>query len=237
MNDLEHFSEINRLDVPTDNYKDILHKIFKGILGNIPIGGSIISEIFGSILSEPISKRKEQWMKLVVDKLYELELRNQGFIESLKENEEFHSYILYISQIAIKTHQEDKIKILKNTIENFLTFDTIEYDRKFSFVRIIEESTPSHIKTLLFISKHQETINQEINGFTKLYNLYSESNSIDKYYFRKCVNDLSNQSLIRINNDFYDYFGNGGYYTSDEGSPNIKVLSLGEEFINFIKDN
>ncbi len=225
---------MNELIIPKENNKDIIYKLVKGGIGGIPVAGSIIAETFGLIIAEPISKRREIWMNIVVEKLNDLETKNVGLIASLKENEEFISFILESSQIAFKTHQNEKLKILKNTIENFFLDSSTEYDKKFSFLKVIEEITPTHLKILNFIVKNENYINENIEGFPELHEKYSEKEIIDKFYFRKCVIDLEIQSLIKVSGDFSDYHSRSGYST-DEGAPAIKVLDFGNDFIEFIK--
>ena len=174
-------------------------------------------------------------MNTVVEKLNQLESKNVGLIDSLKKNEEFISFILESSQIAFKTHQNEKLKILQNTIENFFLDNTTEYDKKFSFLKVIEEITPTHLKILNFIIENENYINENMVGFPQLHEKYSEKEIIDKFYFRKCIIDLENQSLIRISRDFADYFSGGGFST-DDGAPSIKVLDFGNDFIMFVKE-
>ncbi|TRX32083.1 hypothetical protein [Flavobacterium restrictum] len=226
---------MNELVIPTENNNDIIYKLVKGGIGAIPIAGSIIAETFGLIIAEPISKRREIWMNIVVEKLNYLESRNHGLITSLKENEEFISFILESSQIAFKTHQKEKLKVLQNTIENFFLDNSTEYDKKYSFLKVIEEITPTHLKILNFLIQNENYINENMAGFPQLHDKYSEMENIDKFYFRKCVIDLENQSLIRVSGDFADYFSGGGFST-DEGAPAIKILDFGIDFIKFITE-
>jgi len=228
---------MDKNNIPKDDYTDIIYKLVKGSLGSIPLAGSVVAEIFGFILTEPITKRKTRWMELVVDKLNDLEERNNGLINGLRENDEFISFLLESSQIALKTHQEEKLTILKNVISNFIMETPEDYDKKYSFLKIIEEITPSHIEILNYIHINELEINENINGFPQLYEKYFKSRKIDKFYFRKCVFDLEKQSLIRINKDFNDYFDGTGYVSTDEGAPSIKILDIGKEFVQFIKEN
>ena len=228
---------MDKNNIPKDDYTDIIYKLVKGSLGSIPLAGSVVAEIFGFILTEPITKRKTRWMELVVDKLNDLEERNNGLINGLRENDEFISFLLESSQIALKTHQEEKLTILKNVISNFIMETPEDYDKKYSFLKIIEEITPSHIEILNYIHINELEINENINGFPQLYEKYFKSQKIDKFYFRKCVFDLEKQSLIRINKDFNDYFDGTGYVSTDEGAPSIKILDIGKEFVQFIKEN
>ena len=225
---------MDELEIPEENNKDKLYNLVRGGLGAIPFVGSIASETFGLILAAPISKRRNMWMEAVVEKLSEIENEQSGFINTLKENDEFISFLLESSQIAFKTHQQEKLEILKNTIKNFFLDNTVEYDRKYSFLKVIDEISPTHLKILYFIAKYEDYIIENITSYPQLIVKYNEIDEIDNFYFRKCVVDLENQSLIRVSKDFADFYGGGGFAT-DEGAPSIKVLDFGLQFIEFIK--
>jgi len=223
------------LEVPKESSSDRIHSIVKGVFGAIPIAGGVASETFSLILSQPIAKRMEKWMEAVVDKLSNLEKTIHTFkIENLKENDEFITFLIESSQIAYKTHQEEKLYYLQNAIANYFSCQ-LEYDRKYSYLRVINDLTPTHFIILKYISLNENFIINEIDGFEKLWEHYEKSNpNIDKYYFRKCVKDLENASIIRLSGDFSDYIGGGGY-AHDESAPSIKLLDFGSELIEFIE--
>ncbi len=222
------------LDIPKGSSKDKVYSVFKGALGVIPSVGGVASETFGLILSPPITRRREKWMEAVVEKLNNLEKSLNSFkIENLKDDDEFVTFLIEVSQIAFKTHQDEKLTYLRNTISNYFSTQ-LEFDKKHSFLRVIDELTPTHLKILKYIAANEEYIIAEIEGFEKLLEHYEKNHpTVDKYYFRKCVRDLENASLIRISGDFSDYIGGGGYAT-DESAPSIKLLDYGSELIQYI---
>lgn len=225
---------MSNLEVPKESTKDKAHSIVKGAFGAIPFAGGVASETFGLILSQPITKRREEWMQAVVDKLNHLEQKSESFkIENLKQSDEFVTFLIEASLIAFKTHQSEKLHYLENSIGNY--FDNqLEFDKKYSFLRIIDELTPTHFVILNYISLNEEYIARSIKGYEILLEHYSKNNpKIDKYYFRKCIRDLENISLIRISGDFQDYIGGGGFAT-DNRAPSIKLLDFGAELINYI---
>ena len=227
---------MENLEVPKESSEDKIHSIVKGALGIIPVAGSVASETFGLILSQPITKRREQWMLAVVNELKKLEKAIDNFkIENLKNDEEFVTFLLEASNIAFKTHQDKKLKYLQNSIGRYYKVQ-LEFDKKHSFLRIIDDLTPTHFVILGFITLNESHIIENIKGFTDLYEFYiKDYDNIDKYYFRKCVRDLDSISLIRISGDFSDFIGGGGF-ASDARAPSIKVLDYGLEFIDYLTD-
>ncbi len=227
----------SKLEVPKEKDEDKIYSMVKSTLGLIPGFGGTISEIFSLILTQPISKRREKWMELVSDELLELNKSVDEFnIENLKMNNEFVSFLIESSQIALKTHQEEKINYLKNCVKNFLIDNNFKYDKKHSYLRIVDELTPTHLHILIFVSNNQDYIITNVNGYQELYGFYNNK-ALDIDYLRKCVRDLENNSLIRISKDFEDLVEGSGFVMTDEGAPSIKLLNTGDEFIQFIQDS
>ena len=228
---------MENLNIPKETAGDKAHSIVKGAIGSIPFIGSIAAETFGLILAQPITKRRERWMLTVVEELKKLDQLIESFkMENLKDDAEFVTFLIEVTQIAFKTHQEKKLEYLRNSIGNFYRIEA-EFDKKHSFVRIVDDLTPTHFDIAQFIAYNENFIIEHVNDFNSLLELYHEKGSfIDKFYFRKCVRDLENVSLIRISSDFGDFIGGGGFAT-DEGAPSIKLLDFGKEFLDFILEN
>jgi len=238
---------MEELQPPEETTNDKLYNLLKGTIGVVPYAGSIAAEVFGIFVASPIDKRRQKWAELVISKLKELEETKTSLnIDDLKENEEFISFLMEASEIALKSHQTEKINALRNSIGNYFKNDSLEFDKKISFLKVVEQITPTHLKILLFISKNEELLGKQrnpegdddekiqIKGYEDLYQLFQNENiPMDKYHFRKCIIDLENHSLVRVSKDFRDFISGGGYAT-DSGAPQVKILDFGIEFIEFI---
>jgi len=225
-----------KLQVPKETKNDKIHSLIKGAIGSIPFAGGVVSETFGLIVAPPITKRREKWMELVVLELEKLKKSVEGFkVENLKNNDEFISFLIEASEIATKTHQDEKLNYLKNSISNFFN-KNIDFDKKYTILKLIDNLSSTHLNILRFISDNEINIQNKIKGFDGLLELYCQENNkiVDKDYFRKFVKDLENASLIRLSGDFEDFYGGSGYVATDSGAPSIKLLDNGKDFINFI---
>ncbi len=228
---------MDNLEIPKETVGDKTYSIVKGAIGSLPGFGSIAAETFGLILAQPITKRREKWMLTVVEELKKLERSIETFkIENLKDDDEFVTFLIETSQLAFKTHQEKKLEYLRNSISNYFSVQ-IDFDKKHSFIRLIDDLTPTHINILQFILYNENHIIEHVNDFSALLSLYHEKEStVDKFHFRKFVRDLHNVSLIRISGDFGDFIGGGGFAT-DESAPSIKMLDFGKEFLEFVLED
>lgn len=107
----------NDLDVPKASAGDAAHAIAKAGLSSIPVIGGPAVELFQYLIQPPLEHRRSQWMHKVGNRLLELESR--GFnIEELGRNEDFVSVVMHASQIALRTHQEEKREALGNAVLN-----------------------------------------------------------------------------------------------------------------------
>ena len=106
------------LSVPEETPQDVLFSLIKGLVDTTPIIGGVLSELFGYIIRRPIDKRTAKWMVLVSETLHELREKEGFDIESLSDNEMFITAIVKASQIAQRTHQEEKLLSLRNAVIN-----------------------------------------------------------------------------------------------------------------------
>ena len=119
---------MKNLEVPKETGWDKAHAFTKGVFGVIPMVGGVASETFGMVLSQPITKRREQWMQTVALVLLGLEKSVEKFkIENLKNNEEFVSFLIEASLVSFRNHQEAKLNALKNSVKNYFVYEHLEY--------------------------------------------------------------------------------------------------------------
>lgn len=137
------------LEVPKETGKDRIHTLVKTALGEVPLAGGALAEIFSTIIESPFQKRKKEWMQNVVDAIEEL--KGKGFSpDDLRDNEQFISAVFYASHLAMKTHQQEKLDALRNAIINVA--EGVEADEVLQqiFLNYIDQFTLLHIKLLRF---------------------------------------------------------------------------------------
>ena len=137
------------LEVPKETGKDHFHTIIKTALGEVPLAGGALAELFSAIIESPFQRRKKEWMQNVVEAINEL--KEKGFSpDDLKENEQFISAVFYASHLAMKTHQQEKLDALRNAIINVA--EGVEPDEALQqiFLNYIDQFTLLHIKLLRF---------------------------------------------------------------------------------------
>lgn len=220
--------------LPKRGPKDHLHSAAKGGLSCIPIVGGAVAALFETVLSAPIDKRKEQWLLKLAETVDELCSTVDGLsIQSLSENEEFISICIQASNIALRTHHEEKLRRLLNAIRSCVTNPNMDETKRMIFLRILDEMTELHIQTFVFLAETHRFV-AELNSrqppnhpvhwgdarnvWSKFYpDIKSEDPILDVV-----VNDLHRYGFV-----FIDKFSHS--------SLDSVATKLGREFLKFIE--
>jgi hypothetical protein len=236
-------------DLPTKNSKDHLHKATKAVLSIVPLVGGALVELLDTVFSAPIDKRKEEWLIKLAETVNELCTKVEGLTpEKLQNNPEFISFSLQASNIALRTHNKEKLKALNSTVKNCILLQDINESKKMIFLRILDEITPLHFKIFDFLSnypKHLEDFNNKSSGFQQNIALTMSRGKIyDVWHF--IHNDIpADDPLIDIViSDLKNYgFLDKNFNMSTTGSSHNQfgtnksfVTIFGKDFIRFISE-
>ncbi len=138
----------DRIALPKKSKGDAAHAITKAGLSAIPILGGPATELFQHIVQPPLDRRRQEWMTQVGAKLKELEDRGID-IEQLSKNEEFISAVLQASQIAVRTHRQEKREALRNAIFNIASGQAPEESLQHMFFEAIDSFSTLHVHLLM----------------------------------------------------------------------------------------
>jgi hypothetical protein len=237
----------NDLAPPKPTTADALHKVGEmgitvaGGIATVFIGaggiGSVLGKVFTAAIKPPLAKRTEQWMTRVSERILRLEQDINGFsIDQLANRPFFVTSFLQASQIAIRTHQEEKLTALQNAVINIARPIFPEDDIYIIFLNWIDSFTAWHIRTLFFLNeRHVE----------------QKEGRLDTRYMTENVVDalISNFPELLGNRDFCamiikDLVERG---LLSAYSPDLKVVDrdvyssyttkLGKQFLDFISES
>jgi hypothetical protein len=128
---------------------DAVHAIAKAGLSAVPVVGGPAVELFHYVIQPPLEKRREEWMTRVGEALSNLE--NEGLnIENLRDNEQFVSVVMQAWQIAVRTHQQEKLEMLRNAVLNVATGQSTDDSLQAMFLNFIDVFTVWHMRVLRF---------------------------------------------------------------------------------------
>lgn len=241
---------MNQFETPEESKSDYAHRFAKSILGIIPYGGTALGELFTVVIPPSIEKRRNRWMREVSDILNDLIETKPQIIADLKDDEEFISLLLNISQKALKTHREEKINLFTNSLRNSFSVNQ-DYFIKEKLINYIDEIDPNQVSILNFLSNYVSQIT-DVDSYQKFYNLLTQGSgdslkpsidsSIDSSVVRFYFKDLEKMGLIFISESIIElenYVRSPIYMTTEDSGndlPFIKTTLLGELFLNLIEE-
>jgi hypothetical protein len=128
---------------------DAAHAVVKTGLSMIPVLGGPAAELFAFLIGDPASKRREEWMEKIAQRLEELEqITGEPIAEKLKNDESFVTTLMNASQLAIRNHQHEKIDALANAVMNAALGKFPDDTERSIMLNLIDRLTPSHLAVL-----------------------------------------------------------------------------------------
>lgn len=226
----------DKYEPPNANSRDTAHLVAKASLSIIP--GA--SELFEYFVKPPLEKRLERWRKEIAQSLRELEENQEIDLEILQNSDQFISIISQATTIAIRNHQREKLDALRNAIINSATEQNSQDDLHLTFIRFIEELTPSHLHLLKLLVSYEEKVSL-LKSYPAIYQLLSEAveDIISRDQFKLFVGDLVSRGLIWISpdiDDFEDIYQASSLLTSqtNDDLPRIIITDIAKDFLKFI---
>jgi len=148
-------------ELPQKDIQDYGYDSIKAGLNVVPLVGGALATVFETVFSSPIDARKEAWLcdlaKVVDDLCSKVENLTP---EKLSKNNEFISAYLLASNIAIRSHQKEKLAALRAAVKNTVLITDYDESKKMIFIRVIDEMTPLHFRLLTFLSTPEVFVNK-----------------------------------------------------------------------------
>ncbi len=218
--------------------REVIHAILRGGAGAVPFAGSLIAETL-SLLSDPAEARKERWLSELTETVNEIEEKLGVLPNSLKEDDEFVTFLYQATHIAIKNHQNEKIAALKTALYNKAKHKT-ESDLSLQYLRYVDELTVTHLLVLSAIDKHAG----QFGRLLKLEQVLGKMEEVlgtklDRIHFRAIIADLENRFLVTAKDiEELPEFSSTQAFMELESSKNqpIRVTSFSRAFLMFINN-
>jgi hypothetical protein len=133
--------------------REIVEKAVEGAVGMVPIVGSPLAAAFALAMGWSYNKRMQLWFEDVAEAIRELQDAAEDWpaLEDLRENDVFVDAVVHASRAAQATHQEEKLRALRNGVLNSIAPDAPSVDEQARFFRLVDELTPSHLRLLNFL--------------------------------------------------------------------------------------
>ena len=137
------------MDVPEGAVGDFAHTIVKAGISTLPIVGGPAAELFASLVTPPLERRRNEWMLDVSARLASLESKGLD-IDRLRDDPFFLDIIIGATRIALATRSSEKRNLLINAVENASMGVTLEELEQSLFLSAIERYSVTHI-SLVFL--------------------------------------------------------------------------------------
>jgi len=217
---------------------DYAHVGVRAGLSMAPFVGGPLTEFFSMIIAPPLEKRRDEWFIEIFGRLKQLEERVEGFkIENLAQNENFISILLYATQVAMRTHQREKLDALRNAVINAAIRLTVDENLQLMFLNLVDRYTSWHLILLQFLVDPRE---------------YGKSHGIEYPFWS--IGGLGNVieatfKELRAKQDFYDQIikemisdgllQDGSYLhggMTESGMFASRITERGKQFLKFISN-
>jgi hypothetical protein len=127
---------------------DYVYAAVKAGLASIPVGGGAASELFVTVITPPLEKRRNEWMREVGEGLRRLEQDREIDLAALAENDQFIDIVMSASVAALKTSSQRKREALRNAVLNVASGNSPEESLAQVFVQIVDQFTEWHLRIL-----------------------------------------------------------------------------------------
>lgn len=215
------------LDVPQASAGDAAHALAKAGLSAIPVIGGPAVELFQYLIQPPLERRRSQWMHEVGTRLRELEGRGIN-LEELSRNEDFVSVVMHASQVALRTHQEEKREALGNAVLNVAMGQSPHEALQHMFLEWIDTLSVLHLQILKLFQQPTPSPNMSMGGLSSVleYNMPELQGHAPIY--NQVWRDLYSRGLVNTE---------GLNVTmSGRGLSEKRTSEIGDAFLAFISD-
>ena len=225
-------------DVPEEPKKsaaDVAYTVVKAAVSGVPVVGGPAAELLGLVFGPPLEKRREEWLEQLADAVKEIQDKVAELTpENLSQNESFISTALYATEIAIRTHQQEKIEALRNAVVSAALPDAPDETLQQIFLNHVDSLTPWHMRIVAFFD--------DPNGWGKSHNIRYPNWTMgapalvleqsmpqlagQRAFYDQIVSDLQQRGLL----------ANAGIHTmmTAHGMFSARTTPLGRQFLGFI---
>jgi len=138
-------------EYPSKHLPDRVHAIARAGIGSVPIAGAVAQVLFEEVLPSALERRRDAWFGALGRLVDDLHGRFEDFDPaSLSENELFLSAAFEASRIAMGTHLEAKLDLLKNCLAKLALPNDIDDFVALRFLGFVDELSPEHFVVLAY---------------------------------------------------------------------------------------
>jgi hypothetical protein len=199
----------------------------------IPIVGGPAAELIG-LINTPLEKRKVEWLNSLAKKVEELEKKGVFSATELQENQEFITAVTHATQIAIRSHEEEKLNALRNAVINTAKKLDVGRNMRMIFLSYIDLLSPWHLILLDFFRNPKNACSAKGIDVRKYY--MGEVSQVLEDCFQELRGRRSFYDLISADLLSKGLISSDGLHTtmSAGGMVEKRTTDIGDNFLHFI---
>lgn len=137
---------------PEPSLRDHARTGFDVAVAGIPGVGGSLQVLVEAVLTPSLTKRRERWLKKLGELMNELEAKVDGFEPAqLAEDEAFVTAVADASRIAMGTHLEEKLDLLKNALARMAVSEGRDDFLDLQLFHFVDELSPEHFVVLQYL--------------------------------------------------------------------------------------
>ncbi|WP_404351687.1 hypothetical protein LG324_03005 [Phycicoccus jejuensis] len=130
--------------------REVVETAVAGAAGSIPVVGSVLAAGLTFALTMAHNRRMDAWFDSIAERIDALEDRPSW--EELAADDAFVDVVIEASRVAAGSAQEEKLAALRNAVVNTIRGVEPDEDLRSTFLRYVDEMTPTHLALLEFMS-------------------------------------------------------------------------------------
>lgn len=220
---------------PNKSAADVAYSLVKAAISAVPVAGGPAAEVLGLIFGPPLEKRREKWLEQLADAVRELHDNVAELTpEKLSQDEAFISTALHATEIAVRTHQQEKLEALRNAVVSAALPGAPDETMQQIFLNHVDNLTPWHLRILTFFDgpqdwgrRHEITYPTWMSGSPGRVLEHSMPELAGaRGFYDQIVSDLEQRGLMP----------SGGLHTmmTTQGMFSPRITPLGKQFLKFI---
>ncbi|MDR1313782.1 MAG: hypothetical protein LBQ12_08810 [Deltaproteobacteria bacterium] len=235
--------EESKFKTPKDlALSDYAHSLLRGVIGAIPVGGTLVNELLGFLVQPALKKRQEHWFSFIGHSLEDV-LNRIDILEEITSNDNFINVAIKATRIALETTKFEKINALKNVVINTAIKINLDETKQHVFMALLDSFNEYHIVFLKLLNG-KNAPNKNIsfsnsdgswlvnpNFYHLIMQLYPELNQSEEFC-RLIMHDLYYKDLINTKDLNFPLMN----LPSNPFAVGQRTTEIGNKFLNFISD-
>ncbi len=204
--------------------------------------GAPLTEVRAMVLDmvdEGWERRRGVWHEKLESALHEL-LRTFKPSE-LKHNDLFLSLVAETTAQALRTHQHEKIRALRNVLVNGVLRVDIGEDLKFTLLRTLDDLTPTHLGVLRYLASLADA-DSTLESYEALYQsfVWDTGQVMSRAHFKLCCDEFGMRKLVHLvgmDDQFDESAGTSPLPKPDlDVRARVVVTEVGRQLIRLLSD-